>query len=59
MSDLIELQKNNLLSLLSEVQTPHNVKFLVIDAEVEKFLSYLFSNPGELLRHVTGVDRID
>ncbi|GAV55287.1 hypothetical protein ZYGR_0AS06110 [Zygosaccharomyces rouxii] len=59
MSDLIELQRNNLLSLLSEVQTPHNVKFLVIDAEVEKFLSYLFSNPGELLRHVTGVDRID
>lgn len=59
MSDLIELQRDNLLTLINEVQTPHNVKFLVIDAEVEKFLSYLFVSPGELLRHVTAVDRVD
>lgn len=59
MSDLIELQRANLLSLLGEIETPHNVKFLVIDSEVERFLSFLFVNPGDLLRHVTAVDRID
>lgn len=59
MSDLIELQRNYLLSLIGEIQTEHNVKFLIIDAEVERLFSYLFVSPQELLRHVTAVDRID
>lgn len=59
MSDLIELQKNHLLSIIGEIQTEHNVKFLIIDAEVERLLSYLFVTPQELLSYVTAVDRID
>lgn len=59
MSDLIELQRANLLNLINEIQTEHNVKFLVIDEHIENLLSHLFENPQQLLRHVTAVDRID
>lgn len=59
MSDLIELQRAHLLQLIDEIKTEHNVKFLVIDEQVEDLLSYLFVNPQQLLSHVTAVDRID
>lgn len=59
MSNLIELQRDHLLSLIDDIKTEHNVKFLIIDAEVEKLFSFLFESPQELLRYVTAVDRID
>ncbi|QLL31938.1 hypothetical protein HG536_0C01050 [Torulaspora globosa] len=59
MSDLIELQRAYFLNLINEIQTEHNVKFLVIDEQVETLLSYIFESPQQLLRHVTAVDRID
>ena len=59
MSSLIELQRNYLLQILREVETAHNIKFLVIDSFVEKLITYLFVSPNELLNHVTSVDKID
>ncbi|KAK5959555.1 Sec1p PWA37_003518 [Arxiozyma heterogenica] len=59
MSNLIELQKNYVLNILDEIQTVHNIKFLVIDKTVETIFQYLFKDSRELLNHVTTVDRID
>lgn len=59
MSDLIELQREQLLGVINDIKTEHNVKFLVIDDYFENLLNYLFDEPQQLLRHVTAVDRID
>lgn len=59
MSSLIELQKNYLLKILDEIETVHNIKFLVIDKTVEAIFQYLFKDTREILNHVTAVDRID
>lgn len=48
-----------MLQLLNDIHTEHDIKFLVIDSEVEKLFSYLFQNPSELLNYVTAVDKID
>lgn len=59
MSNLIELQKNHVLKILDDIQTPHNIKFLVIDKTVENIFQYLFQDTNELLNHVTTIDLID
>lgn len=59
MTDLIELQRKYILGLIDEIQTEHNIKFLVIDKEMERIFGFLFRDPNELLAHVTSVDMID
>ncbi|CCD26975.1 Sec1p NDAI_0J00830 [Naumovozyma dairenensis CBS 421] len=59
MSNLIDLQRNYLIDLLVNIQTNHNIKFLVIDEYAENIINFLFQNPKELLTYVTTVDRID
>ncbi|SCU89635.1 LAFA_0E19636g1_1 [Lachancea sp. 'fantastica'] len=59
MSDLIELQRNYLLSFINEIQTEHNLKFLIIDDTVDALLDTLFADRSTLLRVVTAVDKIN
>lgn len=59
MSDLIQLQKEYVLQVVDEIETAHNIKFLVIDKFVENLFTYLFQDPNELLSHVTSVELID
>ncbi|SCV00728.1 LAME_0G11628g1_1 [Lachancea meyersii CBS 8951] len=59
MSDLIELQRNYILSFINEIQTEHNLKFLIIDDTVDALLDSLFADRSMLLRVVTAVDKID
>lgn len=49
----------DILSFLNDIQTEHNIKFLVIDETVERLLDSLFADRNELLNYVTAVDRID
>ncbi|SCV04605.1 LAMI_0H17480g1_1 [Lachancea mirantina] len=59
MSNLIELQRNYVLSFISDIQTQHNLKFLIIDEAVDDLLSYLFLKRSELLSYVTAIEKID
>ncbi|SCV05342.1 LANO_0H05380g1_1 [Lachancea nothofagi CBS 11611] len=59
MSNLIELQRNYILSFINEIQTEHNLKFLIIDETVDALLNSVFADRNELLRIVTAVDKID
>lgn len=59
MSNLIQLQKDHVLKVIDEIQTAHNIKFLVIDKFVENLFTNLFHDPNEILSHVTSVELID
>lgn len=59
MSDLIELQRNYILSFINDIKTEHNLKFLIIDDCVNALLDSLFADKNELLRAVTAIDLID
>ncbi|SCU93997.1 LADA_0G05952g1_1 [Lachancea dasiensis] len=59
MSNLIELQRNYILSFINAIQTEHNLKFLIIDSTVDDLLDSLFADRSELLHVVTAVDKID
>ncbi|CCK68168.1 Sec1p KNAG_0A05000 [Huiozyma naganishii CBS 8797] len=59
MPNLIELQRDHVVSILNAVVASNSIKFLVVDEFVEKLLEYIFESPNELLKYVTSVDRID
>lgn len=58
MSNLIELQKSNLLRAIDSVQTDNNLKYLVLD-ETTEFLVGGILDRQKLLRSVTAVKRVD
>lgn len=59
MSDLIELQRKYVLDTLSSIETPHNIKFLVIDEFTGSLFESLFISANELLNYVTSIEKID
>ena len=59
MSSLIELQRDYLIDTLDAIQTPHNIKFLVIDEYTGTLFESLFVSANELLNHVTSIEKID
>ncbi|KAG0664188.1 vacuolar sorting protein VPS33/slp1 [Maudiozyma exigua] len=59
MSNLIELQRKYLVDTLDQIQTPHNIKFLVIDEYTGTLFESLFVSASELLNHVTSIEKID
>lgn len=59
MSNLIELQRKYLVDTLDQIQTPHNIKFLVIDEYTGTLFESLFVSASELLTHVTSIEKID
>ncbi|XBW36279.1 hypothetical protein QEN19_001868 [Hanseniaspora menglaensis] len=61
MSSLITLQKTYICSVIDEIKTPHNLKFLVIDNFVQRIFDSVFpaNTSNELLKRVTSCDLID
>ncbi|CCE62220.1 hypothetical protein TPHA_0C00630 [Tetrapisispora phaffii CBS 4417] len=59
MSDLIQLQREYLIKILNDIQSENNLKFLIIDNEIEHLFNYIFKSPSELLNYVTAIDKID
>ncbi|CAB4255668.1 Sec1p [Maudiozyma barnettii] len=59
MPDLIELQRKYLLETLESIQTPHNIKFLVIDEYTGTLFESLFVSANDLLNYVTSIEKID
>lgn len=61
MSNLINLQKNYIFSVIDAIKTQHNLKFLVIDSYVLNVFESVFptNTNNELLKHVTSCDLID
>lgn len=62
---LIDLQREYLLKIIDEVKTPNNLKFLVIDKQVQEIFDHIFSldhnntHNSVLLKHVIHYDLID